>query len=85
MLLDAGADPNSKGRDDNTAVTIAALKGSNNLLTFLANHPKIDLSAQVYTCTCAVQHELFAEVYSIRTQVETQPYTVQCTPRITGV
>lgn len=50
MLLDAGADLNSQAQaqDGNTALTIAALKGSNNVLTLLANHPKIDLSAQVY-------------------------------------
>ena len=52
MLLDAGADPNSQAQDGNTALTIAALKGSNNVLTLLANHPKIDLSAQVYTWKC---------------------------------
>ena len=47
VLLDAGADPNSKSHDGNTPTTVAAIKGNNDVLALLAKHPKIDLSAQV--------------------------------------
>jgi len=47
VLLDAGADPNSKSHDGNTAITIAAIKGNIDVLAVLAKHPKLDLSAQV--------------------------------------
>ena len=47
MLIDAGAKVNSKNHKDATPMIIAAVKGHTSVLRILANHPDIELSAQV--------------------------------------
>ena len=47
MLLDAGADVNCRDGVENTAIMVAAAVGHNEVLRILANHPQVDLNAQV--------------------------------------
>lgn len=48
LLLDAGANINCKNRKGNTPLMIAGAVGHYTVLAILANHPKIDLQAEVY-------------------------------------
>ena len=48
LLLDAGANINCKNRKGNAPLMIAGAVGHYTLLAILANHPKIDLQAEVY-------------------------------------
>ena len=47
MLLDAGADVNCRDKMDNTATMVAAAVGHYEILRIMANHPQVDLNAQV--------------------------------------
>ena len=51
LLLDAGANINCKNRKGNTPLMIAGAVGHYTLLAVLANHPKIDLQAEVHACS----------------------------------
>ena len=53
LLLDAGADVNSKNAKDNTPLMVAAALGHYSVLRFLIDQPNINVNAQVqhdYTC-----------------------------------
>ena len=50
VLLDAGADVNCRDIMENTSLMIAAAVGHYRVLRILANHPQVDLHAQV-SCT----------------------------------
>ena len=47
LLLDAGANINCKNLKGNTPLMIAGALGHYNLLEILANHPKINIQAEV--------------------------------------
>ena len=47
VLLDAGADVNCRDGVENTAIMVAGALGHYEVLRILANHPQIDLNAQV--------------------------------------
>ena len=47
LLLDAGADINCKNLKGNTPLMIASALGHDSLLEMLANHPKINVQAEV--------------------------------------
>ena len=47
MLVDAGANVNSKNHKEATPMIIAAVKGHISVLRVLADDPKIDLQCQV--------------------------------------
>ena len=48
LLLDAGANINCKNRKGNAPLMIAGAVGHYTLLAMLANHPKLDLQAEVH-------------------------------------
>ena len=59
MLLDAGADVNCRDGVENTATMVAAAVGHNEVLRILANHPQVDLNAQV---SCFVMTSIIIEI-----------------------
>ena len=61
VLLDAGADVNCRDRLENTATMVAAAVGHYEVLRLLANHPQVDLNAQV-SCCCN-QWRVYAVIY----------------------
>lgn len=47
ILLNAGADPNSKAHNEHTPLILAAIKGNMKVLAVLLHAPTIKLSEQV--------------------------------------
>lgn len=64
LLINAGANLNSKNHRDATPMIIAAVKGHTSVLRILANHPDIDLTTQV--CMRDV-HAIFPSVTNFST------------------